>query len=338
MFIPLKSHDISLIYLFLAIYKMAEPPPASCPSLPSWIPTKEEIFEGGVIAGKLLVMILLVVFAFMNYNTAFICRKPKEFIGEAIAVGVGTAIPVIFIGLRRGASIGSVSSAAFIGFLVFFIFHVLMEFSGKNETKRSGELKRKLDNEEAVLFWPTVAIGGVIALVLGFIAFKVQKFDMCFSEAMLEAAVFGLFNTIPLIWIEYNRGDSPLELTLAFFKYFFAFGAGCMILQAGGFWSRVFPLSEQVAIKYAACDDGTRLNVNSTKTLSEYIGMPSANKVIAKGVPNFTKPSEQAPSGGSLLKSLSGSAEPVTGSLLAKLGKESAPEARGKRLLAGLGA
>ena len=60
---------------------MADPPPAGCPSLiPSWIPTKEEIFEGGIIAGKLLVMILLVVFAFMNYNSSFVCKKPHNFL------------------------------------------------------------------------------------------------------------------------------------------------------------------------------------------------------------------------------------------------------------------
>ena len=308
---------------------MADTAPSGCS--PSWVPTKEQIFEGGVIAGKLLVMILLVVFAFMNYNTAFVCKKPQEFLGEAIAVGVGTAIPVIFIGLRRGASIGSVSSAAFIGFLVFFIFHILMEFSGHNEQNRTGALKQKLETQEKTLFIPTLVIGGVIALILGFIAFKVQKFDMCFSEAMLEATIFGLFNAIPLVWMEYNRGETPLELTIAFFKYFFAFGAGCMVLQAGGFWSGVFPLSDQIAIEYAACGGGTRMYANSTKILSENIGMPSGDPVSAKGVPEPSAP----PKGKSLLGELGNA--PKGKSLLGELGKEPVAEARGMRLFAALG-
>ena len=56
--------------------------------------------------------------------------------------------------------------------------------------------------------------------------------------------------------------------------------------------------------------------------------MPSANKVVAKGVPNFTKPSAPAPepSSGSLLRQLSGSAEPVTGSLLKSLSGGEAPK------------
>jgi hypothetical protein len=280
---------------------MAESPPASCPS--SWLPTKEQVFNGGVIAGQLIVMILLVIFAFMKQDTSFICRKPREFLGEAIVVGVGLAISVFFIGFRRGNSIARIGSASFIGFLVFFIFHFLMEFSGEN--------KKKSNFSQKAIFWPLI----ITSIILTFIAFLISKFDMCASEAILEAAIFGLFNTIPIVWIEYNRGDKAGEITLSFFKNFFLFGSACFVLQAGGFWSNVFPLTDSLRAKYTACDNGVRMYTDSEMTIGEAIGLPKGNSVgEATGVPNFKQPSS-----GSLLKSLSGSAEPVTGSLLGKL-------------------
>lgn len=297
---------------------MAASPPASCPSLPSWLPTKEQIFNGGVIGGQLLVMLLLVIFAFMKQDTSFICRKPREFLGEAIVVGIGLAISIFFIGFRRGNSIMRVGSAAFIGFLVFFIFHFLMEFSGEN--------KKKSNFSQKAIFWPLI----ITSLTLTFIAFLISNFDMCTSEAFLEAAIFGLFNTIPIVWIEYNRGDSAASITLSFFKNFFLFSTACFVLQAGGFWSNVFPLTDSLRTKYTACDDGIRMYADSKRTLGENIGLPKGGEFVAMGVPDFTKPSAAAaapaPSGGSLLKSLSGSAEPVTGSLLKSLSAGEAPK------------
>jgi hypothetical protein len=263
------------------------------------MPSKETIFEGGVIAGKLVVMILLVVFAFMNHETSFVCKSPQYFLGEAIAVGLGTAIPVIFIGIRRGNSIGNISSAAFIGFLVFFIFHILMEFSGENEKESSAKLK----SQQKAIFWPVIAISVALGLVLLVLAAKILKFDMCLSEALLEAAVFGLFNTVPLIWIEYDRGESsPGMLTVSFLKYFFAFSIGCLILQAGGFWSNVFPLADELKEKYVACSDKTKMFVDSEKTIAQSIGLPSGGKSLFKSLSEAPPP---PPTGKSLFKSLS---------------------------------
>jgi len=245
-------------------------------------PTKEGIFEAGVVGGKLIMVILLLVFAFMNHDASFIAKKPAEFLGEAIAIGVGTAIPVIFIAIRRGNSIGKAASAAFLGFLIFFIYHVLMEFAGQND-----HTKEKSNTEKKV-FLPVTIAALVIMAVLTYLAFVVRKFDMCFSEALLESLVFGLFNAIPFVYIEYNREGANIgKLILTFFKYFFAFFFGCMMLQAGGFWSNVFPLSPELKIEFAACagDGGMKFSKNSnsnSKTGSSLFGDPTSGPNLGK--------------------------------------------------------
>jgi len=240
--------------------------------------TKEGVFEGGVVGGKIIVMLLLIVFAFMNHDVDFIKNHPSEFLGEAIVVGLGTTIPVLFIGFRRGNPVGSVMSAGFIGFLVFFIFHILMEFAGQNAKVASS----KLVAEEKAIFWPVVISVLLISLILGVIAFQVRKFDMCISESILESVVFGLFNASPFLWIEYNRGERNIgNLIVAFLKYFFAFFIGCMVLQAGGFWSNVFPLSVEKKAEYSTCSDmfGIRFSKNSNKTIVENVGGPKNIKL-----------------------------------------------------------
>jgi len=239
-------------------------------------PTKEGVFEAGVIGGKLIMVVLLLIFAFMNHDASFIAKKPAEFLGEAIAIGVGTAIPVMFIGFRRGNSIGNVASAAFIGFLVFFIYHVLMEFAGQND-----HTKEKSGTEKKV-FLPVTIAAFAIGLVLLYLALVVRKFDMCLSEALLESLVFGLFNAIPFVYIDYNRGGANIgKLILTFFKYFFAFFFGCMLLQAGGFWSNVFPLSPELKAEFAACadDGGMKFTKNSNSGL---FGNPSSGPNLGK--------------------------------------------------------
>ena len=235
--------------------------------------TKESVFQAGIFGSKFLVVILLIIFAFMNHEISFISKKPSEFLAEAMFVGLGTTIPVMFIGFRRGNSFGPVMSAGFIGFLVFFIFHILMEFSGQNEIKASA----KVVAQEKKLFWPVAISVSVLGLVLGFIAINVRKFDMCLSESILESAIFGIFNAAPFIWIEYNRGEkNPVHLILVFIKYFFAFAFGSMILQAGGFWTHVFPLPDNIKAEYATCQGGLKFSKSSEGPL--FNRLPRGNK------------------------------------------------------------
>jgi hypothetical protein len=202
-------------------------------------------------------------------------------LAESIFVGLGATIPVIFIGLRRGNPTGSVLSASFIGFLVFFIFNVLMEFSGQNDLKPSSQVIA----EEKAIFWPVLIGSGIIGLVLTVIAFLVRNFDMCVGEALLESVVFAFFNTAPFVYAQYNRGErNVLTIIGGFLKYFFAFMIGCLMLQAGGFWSGIFPLSGEMKQKYSACSDitGLRFTKNSTETIAQSFGGPSGDSSLLK--------------------------------------------------------
>ena len=92
----------------------------------------EHNFEYGVLASKFILLITLLVVSFINANGVLIGEHPREFLTEAVTVGSTTALATAVIGISRFADTATILNAMFIAFLVFFIFHVLMEFSGMN--------------------------------------------------------------------------------------------------------------------------------------------------------------------------------------------------------------
>jgi succinate-acetate transporter protein len=94
--------------------------------------TAEQVFEYGVLFSKFALLFSLLVFSFISADISFISQNPRTFLAEAIAVGGLTAVSTAIIAKNRGATGGAMFNACFVAFLVFFIFHILMEMSGVN--------------------------------------------------------------------------------------------------------------------------------------------------------------------------------------------------------------
>ena len=92
----------------------------------------ENKFEVGVLMSKFGMLFGLLIVSFINADVMFINNEPRKFLAECSLVG-GTAIASsILLGSMRNSSIKTILNGAFIAFLVFFIFHLLMEMSGMN--------------------------------------------------------------------------------------------------------------------------------------------------------------------------------------------------------------
>lgn len=213
------------------------------------------IFEYGVIASKLILLITLLVVSFVNADVEFISEYPKEFLGEAIVVGGTTAIATAVIGLGRFASKATILNAMFIAFLVFFIFHILMEFSGMNyeESEHESNLsdedkakqKEKVKNVQ-ITSYVTGIVLSLIALTMVPLALRVWDFEnfgvnqYATSKYLIEMVSFGFLSGIPIYMISKNRGASDKAAWKHSGSIMGSFGLLYLGLQAGGFYSGIF--------------------------------------------------------------------------------------------------
>jgi uncharacterized membrane protein len=206
-----------------------------------------EIFKYGIIGSKFILLFILLGLSFANADARNFTKcenanRPavRKFLGEALLIGFCTALSTTFIGWRQNATAQPILSAGFIGFLVFFIFHILMEFSGQNmaEVDPNKLSKREHEHEKYTkyLYIPV----GVIAIIMFCIATQVWDTSIGWTEIMIQSLFFAFVNASPFVWLTINRGGSAKQIVIAFFKYFTLFFAGNIGLQTGGFWTHVF--------------------------------------------------------------------------------------------------
>ncbi len=213
------------------------------------------IFEYGVIASKVILLITLLVVSFVNADTMFISEHPKDFLAEAITVGGTTALATGIIGAGRFASKEVVLNAIFIAFLIFFIFHILMEFSGMNAIPKE-ENTNMTDEEKAkqakiaknvkITSYVTGTVVSMIALMMIPLAIRVWDFKnfgvnkYATTKYLIEMASFGFLSGLPVYLIDKDRGSSTKEAWKHSIFIMGGFGVLYTGLQAGGFFSNIF--------------------------------------------------------------------------------------------------
>lgn len=222
-------------------------------------------FEYGVLASKFILLITLLVVSFVNANGIFIGEHPREFLTEAVTVGGTTALATAVIGISRFADTATILNAMFIAFLVFFIFHVLMEFSGMNleesrvEPKEpdnpnlteedKAKLKEKQEKEKHNLYWASTVAYGAIALITVIIfplAIRVWDFKnftknkSIAGKYLFEMASFGLLSGAPIYMIDKNRNATNEAALMHSGKVMGIFSILYLGLQSGGFFSNIF--------------------------------------------------------------------------------------------------
>lgn len=203
------------------------------------------VFEGGVYVSKFLILVLLLILSYINCYTNFISNNPRYFLNECIVMGLSVAIAFVFVAFMRYQSFSTMMNTLFIVFLLFFIFNVLMEFSGMNNASTNGinqEVDLLFQNKVKYLLIPL----GLIFIILLILALQVRDNNFNgrwsnLSQLILEACVVGIGTVIPTIMISLDRGENNITtLSLIVIETFVLFASIHFILQEGGFYSHVF--------------------------------------------------------------------------------------------------
>jgi hypothetical protein len=206
-----------------------------------------QAFETGVFGSKIALIILLMILSFINADVSFIKEKPRMFLFESIVVGLSAGVPFTYIALNRGKELGDAISLGVTAFLIFFLFHVVMEFSGQNQAMiDKSELTAAQQKQQAVVEKVTKLkatkwiIGAVVVLMI-VLALAVHDVDIGVGTMMKEALLMATCGALPTIMIARDRDEKDgKKIATDFFTYFGMFFAGHIALQMGGFYTHLF--------------------------------------------------------------------------------------------------
>jgi hypothetical protein len=206
-----------------------------------------QAFETGVFGSKIALIILLLALSFVNADVSFVKNKPRMFLFESVVVGLSAGVPFTYIALNRGKDLGDSISLGVTAFLIFFLFHVVMEFSGQNHamtdkaTLTAIEQKQQALVEKITKLKATKWIIGAIIMFMLILALTVHDVSIGVGTMMREAFVMAICGALPTIMIARDRDEKDgKKIAIDFFTYFGAFFAGHIALQMGGFYTHLF--------------------------------------------------------------------------------------------------
>ena len=202
------------------------------------------VFEMGIFGSKIALILVLMILSFINADTSFISTNARSFLGESIVLGLSAAIPITYIATNRGREIGDAISIGITAFLIFFLFHVVMEFSGQNKAATDGVLT-KGEQAQQKFITNTLQMKVILGIVLGFmflLALIVRDGGgLPFSNLVVESLLMALCGALPVVMIAVDRKEkNKVKIVKDFFTYFIAFFIGNFILQYGGFYTHTF--------------------------------------------------------------------------------------------------
>ena len=205
------------------------------------------VFELGVFGTKIVLIFLLLILSFINADVSFIKDKPRMFLFESVVVGLSAGVPFTYIAMNRGRDLSDAISLGVTAFLIFFLFHIVMEFSGQNqalvdETKLTKmEQKQQAVIEKVTKFKATKWIIFAIILVMTILALVVRDMGPGFGVVTREAFLMAICGALPTIMIAKDRDEKDsLKIFKEFMTYFGVFFAGHYALQMGGFYTHLF--------------------------------------------------------------------------------------------------
>ena len=205
------------------------------------------VFELGVFGTKIVLIFLLLILSFINADVSFIKDKPRMFLFESVVVGLSAGVPFTYIAMNRGRDLSDAISLGVTAFLIFFLFHIVMEFSGQNqamvdETKLTKmEQKQQEVIEKVTKFKATRWIIFAIMIIMLILALVVRDVGPGFGVITREAFLMAICGALPTIMIAKDRDEKDsLKIFKEFMTYFGVFFAGHYALQMGGFYTHVF--------------------------------------------------------------------------------------------------
>jgi hypothetical protein len=200
------------------------------------IEKSKRVFVAGILGSKITVIILLLIFSFVNAEVSFVKEKPRMFVFESAVVGLSAGVPFTYIALNRGVDLGRAVLLGVAAFLIFFLFHVGMEFSGENHAMID-ESKQGV-TEKVFRFRGTKWIIGAIVVYMILLALVVRDVSIGVGTMLKEALLMATCGALPTIMIARNRDEKDgKKIAVDFFTYFGAFFAGHVALQMGGVYT-----------------------------------------------------------------------------------------------------
>ena len=200
------------------------------------IEKSKHVFVAGILGSKITIIILLLIFSFVNTEISFIKEKPRMFLFESFVVGLSAGVPFTYIALNRGFESRRAVLLGLTMFLIFFLFHVGMEFSGENHALID-ESKQGI-TEKVFKFRGTKWIIGAIVMYMILLALTVRDVSIGVGTMLNEALLLATCGALPTIMIARNRDEKDgKKIAVDFFTYFGTFFAGHIALQMGGVYA-----------------------------------------------------------------------------------------------------
>lgn len=208
------------------------------------IESASRVFEIGVFGTKIILIFLLLILSFINADVSFIKDKPRMFLFESAVVGLSAGVPFTYIAMNRGRDLSDAISLGVTAFLIFFLFHIVMEFSGQNqamidESKLTETQQKQQDVIEKVTKFK--ATRWIIFAIMMILALVVWDLGPGFGVLTREAFLMAICGALPTIMIAKDRDEKDsLKIFKEFMTYFGVFFAGHYTLQMGGFYTHLF--------------------------------------------------------------------------------------------------
>ena len=200
------------------------------------IEKSKRVFVAGILGSKITIVILLLIFSFVNAEVSFVKEKPRMFLFESAVVGLSAGVPFTYIALNRGAELGRAVLLGVTAFLIFFLFHVGMEFSGENQALI--DENKQAVTEKVFKSRGTKWIIGAIVVYMILLALTVRDVSIGVNTMLKEALLMATCGALPTIMIARNRDEKDgKKIAVDFFTYFGAFFAGHVALQMGGVYT-----------------------------------------------------------------------------------------------------
>lgn len=200
------------------------------------IEKSKHVFVAGILGSKITIIILLLIFSFVNTEISFIKEKPRMFLFESFVVGLSAGVPFTYIALNRGFDVRRAVLLGLTMFLIFFLVHVGMEFSGENHALID-ESKQGI-TEKVFQFRGTKWIIGAIVIYMILLALEVRDVSIGVGTMLNEALLLATCGALPTIMIARNRNEKDgKKIAVDFFTYFGAFFTGHIALQMGGVYA-----------------------------------------------------------------------------------------------------
>ena len=203
------------------------------------MPETSTVFFTVIKYGKFALLTALLVLSFINGHKEYISANPRRFMWDNIAVGGTSALAIAVIAWMRGHT-EVIPSAAFLSFLLFFVYNVFRELSGFNAAAEGEEELTQWESKQMKLFGRPV--GALVIGITGFMVVLAIAAHVWHPQGMValikEAIVFGGFTALGEAVLAYNHGyDVKKAAVMNFVLFFF----GQIILQLGGFYDHIFP-------------------------------------------------------------------------------------------------